>query len=292
MSPGRCPGLGEHRAFSPRSHALGFSLVELLVVVTIIGVLISLLLPAVQSAREAARRATCLNHLRQISIGLHCYHEVNGSFPTGCSDPGGKQIAWSVFLLPFIEQQNIHDLFHFDKNYTALINRDATHRIITSYLCPSTNQFDTGRAGSTTINNPIVARNGMGCTDYGGMYGWSVSATSEYGVLLYDKLNGRTVPPVKIADIRDGTSQTIIVAEDTGRGWGNDGEWSNGQNIFDQNVAINISRVNNMWSDHLGGVHAAFCDGSARFLSELLAVAVVKALCTRDGEEIIDGKTF
>jgi prepilin-type processing-associated H-X9-DG protein len=89
-----------------------------------------------------------------------------------------------------------------------------------------------------------------------------------------------------------GTSETIIVAEDTGRGWKLDSEWANGQNIFDETGPINVSQNNEMWSDHRGGVNAAFCDGSAHFLSQLLDVKVVEALCTRDSGEVIDGKVF
>ena len=252
-------------------------------VVTIIGLLISLLLPAVQSAREAARRATCLNNLRQIGIGLHSYHEALQCFPTGCSEPGRKQIAWSVFLLPYIEQENVHALFHFDKNYWASVSSGATHRIIAAYICPSTNRLHAGRSGSVTVNNPHGNRNGMACTDYGGMYGWSDNIPGN-GAMIYDRA-------VSLSDVRDGASNTILVAEDAGRGWECDGEWSNGQNIYSQTGRINI-QDNEMWSDHPGGVHAAFCDGSAHFLSERLSVAVVKALCTRDGEEVIDGRVY
>ena len=127
----------------------------------------------------------------------------------------------------------------------------------------------------------------MGCTDYGGMYGWSDTATGaeKLGAMVYDQ-------PVKIRDIRDGTSHTIIVAEDTGRGWQCNGEWADGQNIFDQSGPINASQNNEMWSDHPGGVNAAFCDGAAHFLSETLNIRVVEALCTRDGGEIIDETPF
>ena len=91
----------------------GFSLVELLVVITIIGVLIALLLPAVQAAREAARRVSCLNNLHQIGIGLQNYHAACGCFPPGGIEPAfrvsnGRQFAWSAFLLPYIEQESLY----------------------------------------------------------------------------------------------------------------------------------------------------------------------------------------
>jgi prepilin-type N-terminal cleavage/methylation domain-containing protein/prepilin-type processing-associated H-X9-DG protein len=267
----------------------GFTLVELLVVTTIIGVLIAILLPAVQSARESARRITCSNNLHQIALGLQHYHTAMGCFPAGCAGVGGNKIAWCAFLLPYIEQENVHSIFHFDKPYDSAENSDATHRVIATFLCPSTYRTPPDRDGSVTAkhnhNGTPHPSDGMACTDYGGMYGWSNSAGSKYGVMVYDRA-------ITMAEIRDGTSETIAVVEDTGRGWKMDAEWANGQNIFDETGPINYSQNNEMWSDHVGGVNAAFCDGSAHFLSELLDVKVVEALCTRDSGEIIDGKTF
>ncbi|MCE5301872.1 MAG: DUF1559 domain-containing protein [Planctomycetaceae bacterium] len=278
----------------------GFSLVELLVVVTIIGLLVALLLPAVQSAREAARRIQCSNNLRQIGIGLHNYHEAHGCFPPGCLGYGAKYenkcIAWSVFLLPYIEQQNVHQQFHFDKKFSDLENSPATHRVISTYICPSTNQFCEGRIGSVVFqqdnSGALSSISGMGCTDYGGMNGWSYfsgpkKGTSEPGVMAYNRV-------VAIAEIPDGTSNTIIVAEDTGRGAGDgvDGEWPDGRNIFDQSGPINAMQINEMWSDHAGGVHAAFCDGAVHFLSESIDIDALRALCSRSGGEIVDNHTY
>jgi len=269
---------------NPKTRIAGFSLVELLVVITIIGILISLLLPAVQSAREAARRIQCGNNLRQIGIGLHNYHAAHGCFPPGCSEPSGKLIAWSVFLLPFIEQDNVHRQFRFDKKFSADENSDATRIIISTYLCPSTNRLGTGRTGAVTSEGNSSHPNGMACTDYGGMYGWSNLSTGKTlpGVMVYDRA-------ISIDQITDGTSNTIIVAEDTGRGWKKNGEWSNGQNIFDQSDKINVSQNNEMWSDHSGGINAAFCDGSIHFLSDQMSAETVAALCSRSGGEVVDG---
>src|SRR5689334_17271695 len=85
----------------------GYSLVELLVVTAIVGSLIALLLPALQQAREGGRRAQCLSQLRQIGIGLHSYHVVFKAFPPGCTEPKGRRLAWSVYLLPYLEQSAV-----------------------------------------------------------------------------------------------------------------------------------------------------------------------------------------
>ena len=278
---------------SGKTRAAGFSLIELLVVITIIGILISLLLPAVQAAREAARRTTCLNNLRQIGIGLQNYHAAHGSFPPGCSNHNiapVKNIAWNVYILPYIEQDNINRLFDYTRSFDASQNVAATHNVIATYICPSTSTVGNDRVGSVTTKYSLLGipdpRDGTGCTDYGGMYGWS-DVTPGTGVMIYDQA-------FSIEDIRDGTSNTIIVAEDTGRGWRLNGEWADGQNIFSQTGAINRpnSQDNEMWSDHPGGVQTAFCDGAAHFLSDSLDVHVVAALCTRSSGEVINGNAF
>src|SRR4051794_17841191 len=93
-----------------RNHLLlrrrrAFTLVELLVVIAIIGVLVALLLPAVQAAREAARRMQCMNHLRQLSISLHNFHDVSGTFPKQTSPGGNTGVSWLCLVLPYLEQQ-------------------------------------------------------------------------------------------------------------------------------------------------------------------------------------------
>jgi prepilin-type processing-associated H-X9-DG protein len=93
---------------------------------------------------------------------------------------------------------------------------------------------------------------------------------------------------VRLAEVRDGTSQTVIVAEDTGRGWRWDGEWMNGENIFDRAEAINREQHNELWSDHPGGCQLLMCDGSVHFCPEACDARILDALCTRDGREVFD----
>ena len=119
----------------------GFTLIELLVVIGIIGLLVALLLPAVQAAREAARKASCKNNLRQIGIALHNYHDSLRSLPTGCiewrawnSPPTRRQYAWSAMLLPFIEQGNLHQQINWHKPFDAPENATAANTDLPIYI--------------------------------------------------------------------------------------------------------------------------------------------------------------
>lgn len=263
----------------------GFSLVELLVTIAIIGVLVALLLPAVQSAREAARRTHCFNNLRQIGLGLHNYHDAHHAFPVGCVDkrivsinPNGKQLAWSVFLLPFIEEQIVWERFDTSKAYDSLENQTAAKSVIQVYLCPSTARLNGGRDGNTVgdrnSNGVVEAGDYAGVTDYGGNYGAEGVSPAANGVFIHNRA-------IRFKQITDGTTQTIAVSEDTGRGWVWDGQWSNGENIFDQAGGINVHQNNEMWSDHPGGVNLLYCDSSVTFLADTVDIGSLRARCTR-----------
>ncbi|MGW8257074.1 MAG: DUF1559 family PulG-like putative transporter [Thermoguttaceae bacterium] len=267
------------------TRSMGFTLVELLVVIAIVGILSSLLLPAIQSSRESARRMCCSNNLRQIGIGLQHYHTVYKHFPPGCFDKRSRQnrqIAWSVFLLPYIEQDGIHQLFNYDYRYDAMPNQIATSNVVSTYICPSTRRREPGRVGDRTADHTASGRNPSGiprgCTDYGGVCGYQNPYT---GMLIWDS-------SISINQVTDGASYTMIVAEDSGRGWTMDGEWSNGENIFMVEQPINVHQHDEIWSDHPNGAQCLFCDGSVHFLNKTIDDATLKAICTRAGEEIID----
>ena len=258
---------------------VGLTLIELLVVIAIIGVLIALLLPAVQAAREAARRTQCGNNLRQIGIALHEYHAVTRAFPTGCTDRGVNQWSWSAWLLPFLEESSLRAQIDPKFSYSSSQNQAATSRIVTVYLCPSTVRLATDRQGFYTGTIPLTASNWHAVTDYGGMYGAGLVPPLGNGVMLYNQA-------IAARQISDGLSHTIIVTEDSGRGARMDGEWADGENIFDQTVSINQIQDNEVWSDHPGGAQALMCDGSVQFLDETLSPLVLSQLCTRSGGEI------
>lgn len=258
-----------------------FTLVELLVVIAIIGILVALLLPAVQAAREAARRASCQNNLRQIGIGLHNYHDTLSSFPIGALEmrylrnpdgslryPDGVQIAWSALLLPFVEQEPLHEMIDFGKGYDSPENAEAAAQVVPVYICPSV-----PRSSRHVRERAVI--------DYGGIYGERITGRNSppKGTMLYTRA-------VTIADIQDGTSHTLIVSEDSA--W-RDGQWINGLNLFDQAFPINRAPAfeNDIRSEHPGGALGVFSDGSVRFLSESMDLDVLAAICTRAGNEMV-----
>jgi prepilin-type N-terminal cleavage/methylation domain-containing protein len=274
----------EHRSFPPRrgdalpregpARVRGFTLIELLVVIAIIGLLIALLLPAVQAAREAARRTQCVNNLRQIGLALHGYHDLNQRFPPGGwqwrpgNDRRFRQIAWSALVLPHLEQQPLYESLNLATAFDSVENATGAATVLSVYLCPSSRRQEPRSAG-------------LGGCDYGGLNGERITGPNNppKGVMLYD----RAFPA---AAIRDGLSQTIFISEDSD--W-TDGQWINARNVFDQAFAINRapSFENDMRSEHTGGVAVLLGDGSARLVKETIHLRILAALCTRAGGEII-----
>ncbi len=124
-----------------------FTLVELLVVITIIGILIGLLLPAVQSAREAARRTQCTNHLKQIALAMHNYHAAVKTLPYGADFQYRRGGTWAAFILPYLEQQNVFDKFDFTKPIWDSVNVPAVQTVIPTYICPSDGRPDRALMG-------------------------------------------------------------------------------------------------------------------------------------------------
>ena len=249
-----------------------FTLVELLVVVAIIGVLIGILLPAVQNVREAARRLACGNNLDQISIALQNHHAAHQAFPVGGiewrvrNDPTRRQLAWSAFLLPFLDQENIWQQLDLNTAFDSPENAEAAASVIDVFVCPSSLR------GRQTVY-------GRGPCDYGGIYGERITSPNNppKGTMLHDVA-------VSLGDVTDGASHTLIIAEDSG--W-SDGQWINGRNTFDSAFPINHAPAfeNDIRSEHPQGANAARCDGSVGFLSEAIDLPILAALCTRAGGE-------
>ncbi|RCS42058.1 DUF1559 domain-containing protein [Bremerella cremea] len=303
----------------------GFTLVELLVVIAIIGVLISLLLPAVQQAREAARRMQCSNNMKQIGLGLHNYHDTHKVFPPGWFNRGH---LWSGRILPYIEQKNLYDtlLFGESDNWApAGPNEDACGTFISAYFCPTMplpQHYDSfnsiknrvpmsylGNSGTLSSADKVKQVN----TSYGPL---SLQALDQNGVIFGCK-------GMRFADITDGTSNTIAVGEaQTDPKFGKDGQavdhWYIGSNQIDpcrcdgsnhgaefsetvgsaavkMNARLNDPSVSghllelSFGSYHPGGAMFTRCDGSVAFLPDTINFNTYQALFTRNGGEVNQG---
>ena len=257
------------RTRTPNSRR-GFTLVELLVVIAIIGILVALLLPAIQIARESARRTQCGSNLKQIGLAMQMFHEQNNHFPIGCldfrigfpPDPTKKQLAWSAFLLPYLEQQPLYDSLDLNKPFDDPANAQGGGAILEVYLCP------TSPRGPNRVD-------GLGPCDYGGINGERIKSPNnpEKGVIIYEK-------PISLGQITDGSSQTILISEDHRSP---NAQWINGRNVFDQSAGINDPDVmeNEIRSEHKAGANGLFADGSVRYLTESMDLDIVAAICTR-----------
>ncbi len=147
------------------------------------------------------------------------------------------------------------------------------------YLCPSTVRLAAGREGEI-VSNTVAAGSvyRAAAIDYGGIYGAAQVSPAANGVFLYDR-------SVKLSEITDGTSHTLALAEDTGRGSFMDGEWINGENIYDVGNSINTQQHNEIWSDHPGGAMVLWCDGGATLLADSIDLPTLRAICTRAGND-------
>jgi len=294
-------------------------LIELLVVIAIIAVLIALLLPAVQSAREAARRCQCVNNMMQLALALQNYessHEVLPSGvvnPTGpiAEQPKGYHFGWLTQILPYVEARTIYNHFNFTLGLYETQNITTRATLIRSYLCPSD-------------NGPARGALGIAMNNYAGNHHdvEAPIAANNRGVLY---LNSAT----RYEDVSDGSSQTIFIGEKLndglGMGWAsgtraslrNTGSTVNQPSASPRSSALGVPPddsdggpsgaaaggeasasddalrfVGGFSSRHPGGANSAFGDGSVRFLKSSIAAGILRLLGNRADGEFIDADKF
>lgn len=269
-----------------------FTLVELLVVIAIIGMLISLLLPAVQASREAARRLQCLNNLKQVGIALHSYHSAKKTFPRGGWAPTSAELSWGASLLPNLEAASLFDLLYRDVPYTDPSNLSAGQSQLSVFLCPSATYDDLLRKSPDLPGSSIhkYARTSYGAIDgERGLRRANATNNPERGAMIFEK-------NISLREITDGSSQTILVAEAPE---GLHSLWISVRNLFDQSGPINAPAVfakqyvfadfgQEISSYHPTGAIALFADGAAHFLNEHIDDLTLAAFCSRSGGEIVN----
>jgi len=307
----------------PPCRRKGFTLVELLVVIAIIGILIALLLPAVQAARESARSTQCSNNLKQLGLGCHNYHATNNCFPISISyhsnsetPPGTKLNAkgWIISILPHIEQEPLYDQFKpfFDSSVPSggIMDTNCTSQVQTQLSvlqCPSDDsvrrlsdrqyQWRSWRPG---VKVALTSYKGcIGDTPMGGAWNTSdLSSNSDCHTTskcpgIFWRFN--FIYTVRIGDIRDGTSNTFLIGEDVPeQNHHSAAFYANGDyaschaplNYFpDPPNPDHWPSVMSFRSLHPGGAHFCMADGSVTFISENIQIELYHDLATKAARE-------
>jgi prepilin-type N-terminal cleavage/methylation domain-containing protein/prepilin-type processing-associated H-X9-DG protein len=294
----------------------GFTLIELLVVIAIIGLLTALLLPAVQAAREAARRTQCVNNLKQLGVAAHTYESSYRVFPPGyvsnfdaAGNDTGPGWGWGALLLPQVEQKPLFDAAKLNLPIEDASNQTNRLTRILVYLCPSDDQAPSWLAMKRDASGtPIQSICQVASANYVGMYGTSDPGIDGDGIFFRDSSIG-------IAAVVDGTAQTIAAGE-RGHGLGeatwvgsitgaalfpvdNDGvgypRVESGPGMVLGHAGGNLGpgdpngEVNQFYSRHPGGVNFLFAGGHVSFLKTTVNARTFRALATRAGGEVTSG---
>jgi prepilin-type N-terminal cleavage/methylation domain-containing protein/prepilin-type processing-associated H-X9-DG protein len=302
---------------SKTSPRLAFTLVELLVVISIVGALVGLLLPAIQRVRDAAARSRCSNNLRQIGIAAHQYHDTNRTLPSGVRYQDGRDpfrfSSWLAHLLPYVEQEPLwtvtQNAYHQNPSPFSNPPHVGLTTVVATYTCPADPR-------SATVQLANHSRFEVAFTSYLGVEGKNLKSVD--GVLFHDS-------KISIADITDGTSQTLLAGErppsaDFQFGWWYAGAgqvYIDGDKIVvtgSADMVLGVRELNlqvglngfcppgeyhfapgriddqcamfHFWSPHIGGGNFLFADGSTRFMT-YAADSILPALASRDGGEVV-----
>lgn len=298
----------------------GFTLIELLVVIAIIAVLIALLLPAVQQAREAARRTQCKNNMKQIGLSLHNYEGTYGCWPIGSFSPLDRIPNWRLQIFPYFDQAPLFNSMNFTisfaGNQTNTNTAALSNRVLATYVCPSSpldpcadltnnsQRIQTPMYVGISGGYPEASGRVVGSpSNYGGFY-------TNNGMLLHNETT-------RIRDAVDGTSNVMMVAEQSGRigtqdirsgyygGYtgtsfggavtastpNNGDSWSVGLSSvqYKINSPTTAGGSDNPWdantvinSFHTGGIHGLLADGSVRFISNNIDFNTLVNLCSKN----------
>jgi prepilin-type N-terminal cleavage/methylation domain-containing protein/prepilin-type processing-associated H-X9-DG protein len=248
-----------------------FTLVELIVSIAITGILMGLLLPAVQVVREAARRARCQSNIKNMGLGLLNYESGHAAFPHGSSFKNHH--SWGSEILPFLEQRSVYDKIDFEAFWADPVqNQDVVFSDLPIFHCPSSLKLFSGKTDYCGISGSY--RTEVEEIESNGMLFLAVEENSE---------------PVSMSSVIDGASQTIIVAEGATVMQIDFGFWACGLNCFGHEEAgVNAGRRSDeIVADHPGGANVVLVDGSVQFIGEDVDADTVAALCTRNGYEPI-----
>jgi prepilin-type N-terminal cleavage/methylation domain-containing protein/prepilin-type processing-associated H-X9-DG protein len=304
----------------------GFTLVELLVVIAIIGILVALLLPAVQAAREAGRRSQCINNLKQLGIAVHNHHDTRKRLPYDSSPEAGDSAAWGMGgpnwswiarSLPFMEQEPLYNQAGVGAHANLNSNPAAIATQIQTLLCPSDGWSNSPRTDAADLSGQIGQTNYKGNSGTNWQWGesrwnpgYQANGTNQNGLGNANGLFWRAdaVQKLGLSRITDGTSNTFLVGEDLPElnrwcSWpySNNavgtcaiypnakdpaGRWYNNRGLAG-NTYVNTGWENtySFRSRHPGGLQFAMADGSARFVSETIAVNVYRFAATPAGGE-------
>ncbi len=295
-----------NRLSQPRRLSSAFTLVELLVVIAIIGILVGLLLPAVQSAREAARRMQCSNHVRQLGLAVHNYESTYRRLPSGwivSNAHGEPGWGWAAALLPFMEGSNLHQQIDYHRPIQDARNAAVRVSVVPTFLCPSDvgpNLFEIAAGdghdhihdATASVDDGMPKLFSVSKSNYVGMFGTFELENAPFNGdgMFYG--NSR----IKFADVTDGLSNTLMVGERSSK---------LGGSLWQGNIAAALepharivgvadhgpndphSHFEDFGSYHTGGVNFMRADVSVSYISDNIDLNVYQAMATRAGGEAV-----